>query len=133
MRPIFTCKRLTLNLLVMKKEKVIQVCVILTIMVAVIACGRNNNKAEKSPDNQQPAIVEVSIGGMSCTGCEQTIQTNLSKLEGVMMVKASFATGTAIVEYLPALVDTVKMREAIAGSGYTCKKFSETQPEETSN
>ena len=110
----------------MKNQKVTLGIIFFVFIAAAIACSGNNKKAEKSETTQQPSLIEVSIGGMTCTGCEQTIQTKLTKLEGVMMVKASFTTGTAMVEYLPGLVDTLKMREAITGSGYTCKKFSAT-------
>jgi copper chaperone CopZ len=107
----------------MKKEKFTLGIVFIAFILVAAACSGNGKKEEKAETAQQPLLVEVSIGGMTCTGCEQTIQTNLTKLEGVTLVKASFTTGTALVEYLPNLVDTVKMREAIAGSGYACKKF----------
>ncbi len=110
----------------MKTRKITLGIVFFVFIMAAFACGGSGKKAEKA-EAAQPAIVEVSIGGMTCTGCEQTIQTNLGKLEGVTLVKASFTTGTAVVEYLPDLVDTLKMREAIAKTGYTCKKISASQ------
>jgi len=69
------------------------------------------------------SLIELSIDGMTCTGCEQTIQNNIGKLEGIKSVKASFTTGTAIVEFFPDKVDTTKIKEAVTGSGYTFKKF----------
>ena len=68
-------------------------------------------------------MIEVSIGGMTCTGCEQTIQNNVGKLEGIKSVKASFTTGIAMVEYFDGIVDTTAIRQAITGSGYTVKHF----------
>ena len=79
---------------------------------------------------QETSVMEVSIGGMSCTGCEQTIQNNVGKLEGIKSVKASFTTGTAIIEYFQGMVDTTKIGEAIKGSGYTVKKFIALTKEE---
>ncbi len=75
-------------------------------------------------------LMEVSIGGMTCTGCEETIQSNVGKLEGIKSVKASFKTGEAVIEYLPGVVDTAKIREAITASGYTVKKFNLAVQEE---
>ena len=72
----------------------------------------------------EASVIEVSIGGMTCTGCEQTVQTSISKLEGIKSVKASFITGKALVEYFPGITDTVKIKAAVTGSGYTVKRFS---------
>lgn len=94
------------------------------ILVAA-SCG-NKNTIEKAPE-ATASVIEVSIGGMTCTGCEQTIQNNLGKLDGIKSVKASFTTGNAIVEYLPGKVDTIKMKETVTGSGYTVKKFIPAQ------
>ena len=55
---------------------------------------------------QEASVIEVSIGGMTCTGCEQTIQNNVGKLEGIKSVKASFTTGIAMIEYFQGIVDT---------------------------
>jgi copper chaperone CopZ len=60
---------------------------------------------------------------MSCTGCEQAIQNNVRKLEGIKSVKASYTTGVAMIEYFQGMVDTASIREAINGSGYTVNKF----------
>ena len=105
----------------------------LTILAFTLtSCGGKATKAENENVSAQAARMEVSIGGMSCTGCEQTIQTNIGKLEGVKSVKASFTVGNALIEYNPALVDSLIIKEAITGSGYTVKKFSEVGSEEIS-
>lgn len=69
-------------------------------------------------ENLQTAAVEVSIQGMTCTGCEQTIQSGISSLKGVKQVKADFKNGKAFVEFLPDVTDTVQMKEKIIASGY---------------
>ena len=66
--------------------------------------------------------IEVSIGGMTCTGCEQTVQSSVAKLEGIKSVKASFTTGNAIIEYIPGKVDSLKIKEAIKRLGLYSKK-----------
>jgi copper chaperone CopZ len=108
----------------MKKSKLIRGFVLIAFLVTVISCGGNNKKAEQGEGVQKAALVEVSIGGMTCTGCEMSIQNKLSKLEGVTYVKASFTDGKAVVEYIPALTDTLKIREAVTATGYTCKNIS---------
>jgi len=92
------------------------------VALSVVSCGRSKKTAD-TPATMEKSIIEVSIGGMTCTGCEQTIQSGISKLEGIKSVKASYVTGNALVEYYSGVTDTVKIKEAITGSGYTVKKF----------
>jgi copper chaperone CopZ len=101
--------------------------ILFILILTAISCTGNSKKAEKESVQQEATLIEVSIGGMSCTGCEQTIQTNVSKLEGIKSVKASWTSGRAIVEYFPGIVDTLKIKEAVTGSGYTVKKFMPVQ------
>ncbi len=97
--------------------------VFLAVVLILFSCNRNSNKSEKSYLKLQPSVIEVSIAGMTCTGCEQTIQTRVGDLSGVKSVKASYVTGKALVEYFPQITDTVKIKESITGSGYRVKKF----------
>jgi copper chaperone CopZ len=111
----------------MKKQKITLGIVLFVFVIFAVSCGQNSSKGEKSEVVQEASLMEVSIGGMTCTGCEQTITASISKLEGVKSVKASFTTGKAVVEYYPEKVDTLKIREAVNGSGYTCKKIDAVQ------
>jgi len=94
-------------------------------LVLAISCGRDK-KIVKEGMPLEVSAIEVSIGGMTCTGCEQTIQAGVSKLDGIKSVKASHTAANALIEYYPDVVDTVKIREAITGSGYEVKKFTVT-------
>jgi copper chaperone CopZ len=91
-------------------------------VILILSCGRDK-KSEKAGLQNETSFIEVSIGGMTCTGCEQKIQASVSRLEGVKTVKASHTDGNAFIEYSPAMVDTVKIKDAITGTGYTVKKF----------
>ena len=99
----------------------------LVLLFVAISCSGNNRKAAKSDVFiGEPSLIEVSIGGMTCTGCEQTIQNNVGKIEGVKSVTASWKTGVAHIEYFPQMTDTLKIREAVTGSGYKVNKFMQT-------
>lgn len=95
-------------------------------LMLLTACSGNNRKteAEKVFPDSEPSYIEVSIAGMTCTGCEQTITQRVTDLEGVKSVKASFNSGIALVEYFPDVTDTTEIRNAITGSGYIVKKFN---------
>jgi copper chaperone CopZ len=96
--------------------------IIILAAVLLISCSRGK-KAEKTDMQIEPSFIEVSIGGMSCTGCEQTIQAGITKLDGIKSVKASYVAGNALVEFYPGITDTIKIKTAITGSGYTVKRF----------
>ena len=114
----------------MYKLKVSACLILFVCSLIVVSCSGNGKRAGKTEEKQEASLMEVSIGGMMCLGCEQTIQMNVGKLEGIRSVKASFTAGNAIIEYYPDKVDTAKIKEAVIGSGYTVKKFSRVQPEE---
>ena len=85
----------------------------------------NGGTKKKSPEAKasveqgiKMAALELSIQGMSCTGCEQTIQSALGSIDGVKHVKASFKDGKAYVEYVPGVSDTARIKTSITSSGY---------------
>jgi copper chaperone CopZ len=107
--------------MVNKNHKTIATLIVIILMA--ISCSGNKSKVVNDIA-LNPSLIEVSINGMTCTGCEQTIQTRVGGLEGVKSVKASFVTGKAMIEYLPGVTDTVKIKEMITGSGYKVVKFN---------
>ena len=112
----------------MKKYRLI---IVLSLCIGVmLAISCSGNKHEKSPDQGEASLIEVKIEGMTCTGCEQTIQRIVGKLEGIKSVTATFTDGRAVIEYYPSTVDTLKINDAITGSGYKVIKFNSIQAEE---
>lgn len=95
-------------------------------VLLMISC--TGNKQEKPIDMGEASFIEVNIEGMTCTGCEQTIQRRVGKLEGIKSVTATFTDGRAIIEYFPDVVDTLQIKDAITGSGYVVKKFVQPNP-----
>jgi len=99
---------------------------LLIVVCFLVAFSCSNGGAPKAPAGVKsivsekivPLALELSVQGMTCTGCEQTIQSGLSALKGVKQVKANFKNGKAYVEYIPGVADTMRMRESITSSGY---------------
>lgn len=114
----------------MKKYNLTAGFILFVLVLAFTSCKEGGKKTEKEIQLMEAEAIEVSIGGMTCLGCEQTIQKNVSKLEGIKSVKASFTVGNALIEYYPDMVDSLKIKEAITGSGYTVKKFIPSPQEE---
>ncbi|MHA2323773.1 MAG: heavy metal translocating P-type ATPase [Promethearchaeota archaeon] len=62
--------------------------------------------------------VVLSIGGMSCVTCAQTIEKRLSNLKGVTNATVNLAVEKAIVDYDPNTLDQKTIEDAIAEVGY---------------
>jgi copper chaperone CopZ len=111
------------KLRLMKRINTITIILFSAILLIAVSCNNKGKKSEKT-DADALARIEVSINGMTCTGCEQNIQNNVSKLDGIKTVKAAYTVGKAIIEYNPEIVDTTKIRTAITQSGYSVAAFN---------
>lgn len=60
----------------------------------------------------------VTIDGMHCDGCAETIKGLLAVEDGVKASTVSFKEGSARVLYDPAIVDEKKLMAAIEKGGY---------------
>lgn len=98
----------------------------LIIICLFLAFGCNNTGTKKSTVEVKSAVqtdmktvaIELSIQGMTCLGCEQTIQAAIGSINGVKQVKATYKDGKAFVEFVPKMADTMKMKEKVTASGY---------------
>ena len=81
---------------------------------------KRKNKCEKSKEDDKTAqkTVILSIEGMMCPHCENTVETSLMKIEGVKSVRASHETGTAVV-VASETADVEKMKAAVEAADYT--------------
>ncbi len=79
-----------------------------------IGCGSEKKEAPK------PAIVKVSfkIDGMVCSSCEKSIESKLTKIEGVKSVNVSQETGEAEVEFDASKLSEEKLISDIGEMGY---------------
>ncbi|HEY5823361.1 MAG TPA: cation transporter [Cyclobacteriaceae bacterium] len=58
------------------------------------------------------------VEGMTCSGCERTVQKVVENLEGVKSSKADLKSSTVSVEYDPSKVSIHKIKSAVDGLGY---------------
>ncbi len=69
-------------------------------------------------ENQNIKKQSYLVEGMTCSGCERTIQRVVGNLEGVGSATADLASSTVSVEYDPAKVTIDKIKNAVNGLGY---------------
>lgn len=61
----------------------------------------------------------LTVSGMSCMGCVNSVKNLVSALPGISTVQVDLASGRVEVGHDPALVDARAIRQAIEGGGYT--------------
>jgi copper chaperone CopZ len=97
------------------------------LAILVLGCTGNKGKAEKGSEDATEELViapenllkvKFEVGGMTCTGCENTVIKSISELEGIADVTASFVDSIAVVSFDKTKANTDQMKEAIASKGY---------------
>lgn len=71
-------------------------------------------------DNKQQ--VKFTIQGMTCEGCEEHVNNELSKVAGVLTYKTSYATKSSFVTFDKSKVEVKAIEAAINKTGYTVKE-----------
>ena len=100
----------------------------LTLLFAVFACTQHSKPEIKEVSTTAQMNGKVidgelsetsfSISGMMCKmGCAKTIETNLSKMEGVQEASVDFETSLATVIYNPSIVQTDDLFKTVKDTG----------------
>ncbi len=71
-------------------------------------------------DNKQQ--IKVIIQGMTCKGCEEHVNNELSKVNGVLSYKTSYTSRSSVVTFDKSKVDVKTIEAAINKTGYTVKE-----------
>lgn len=69
-------------------------------------------------DSARLVTVEIAVGGMTCTGCEQTITGGVTTLPGVTAAVASWKDSVARVTFDTLLVTREAIDSVIVAKGY---------------
>jgi mercuric ion transport protein len=90
----------------------------------VFACktiaDRTEEKSAQIKANPEAVVqMDVSIKGMSCTACENTIKAGVAEMPGVVGVTASYQDGKATVKFDTTLTDITSISTVINSRGYT--------------
>ncbi|NND52124.1 MAG: mercuric transport protein MerTP [Flavobacteriaceae bacterium] len=69
-------------------------------------------------DRSDLKTVEFKISGMTCTGCEEHVNHEVNKLNGIVSSKASYEKGNAIVAFDQTKTNEAQIEQAINATGY---------------
>ncbi len=105
--------------IIMKKTLLI-VLISTGLSLTNYTCSSNDNKSKNEIIVKQSDIEKKCIGvdGMTCVGCEVTLEHSLSKIEGVISVRASASNDEAIIEFDKSKTDVKTITKAIETAGY---------------
>ena len=95
----------------------------LTVFAFVAACNNPKSNGEKDETPADTMALQVSsakimVEGMTCDGCEKTVETRVAKLDGVTEVDASHTDASVVVKYDASKVDRSDLTAAIDKAGY---------------
>jgi copper chaperone CopZ len=70
--------------------------------------------------------LKLNIEGMTCTGCEESVDYALKSENGVISATSSYKTGVAYVEYDKTIVNPEQLKNAVEEKvGYSVKEMKE--------
>ena len=63
--------------------------------------------------------VTIKVSGMKCGGCENTVNSRLSGIDGILSVAASHQNKLVVVEYDPSKIDLDEIEDTITEAGFS--------------
>lgn len=90
---------------------IIKTAILLALFVSVTALAAN-------ADGGKTRTKVIPTYGMHCSGCEETVTTEVMKLDGVRSVKADHVKKTVTVKYDDKKVTLEQVKAAIVSAGY---------------
>lgn len=78
----------------------------------------SSSKESAAPESKTTISYTLSVEGMTCTGCENTVKNAVQSVEGVSAVEASFEDELVRIS-VSETADTAAIRQQIISSGYT--------------
>lgn len=94
--------------------------IVLLFVLAIFAFACTNKPAEPASYTANK-VVNLSVEGMTCNGCEQTIQEAVLKINGVTEVKASYLDSLVVVSFDSTATGPDAFAQAITDAGYDFK------------
>ena len=98
------------------------VTVFAIVMMAFPYCSRifypNSEKQIIVVDKSDIKTTKFKISGMTCTSCEEHVNHEVNKLNGIVNSKASYENENAIIEFDKTKTNEAEIEKAINSTGY---------------
>ena len=102
----------------MDKSFFVKLIVSLSLITMFTACSDSSKIQEDQTQATNVLKMLLNVEGMTCEGCEKGIEGSLSKLPGVVNVKASHIDRTTVVDFDDTKISAAAIKKEILESGY---------------
>lgn len=110
----------------MNGKRIISLALILFFIIGIVACdGKEKttftNKAQPqmmAGHSEKQAHAMVQLPTVQCGTCKETIETGLSKIDGIVSVNVDLADKLGHINFDPMKIDVSSIEKAIAALGY---------------
>lgn len=98
---------------------------VLLPVLLLFACNQTTKQTEKAtgPDSLHMAEYVLVVEGMTCGGCENSIEKAMAALDGVAMAKADHTDGSVLVCTDTLMTPVKEVVVAIESKGYKVSGF----------
>ncbi len=87
------------------------------IVISTLSC-KQNKTTDQAIASAKPVSIELTVTGMSCQGCVETVRSSIAQLQGIDTVIVSLEKTNALVTFKPQMTDTAGIRNAVELNGY---------------
>lgn len=94
------------------------------LSIFLFSCNRVNTVLDEKGNKPTAAqtenikTIKLDVSGMTCEGCENTIESALTKVEGVASVEASHINAIATISFDSTKLEEVTIAQKINETGY---------------
>ncbi|WP_144605289.1 mercuric transport protein MerTP [Algoriphagus algorifonticola] len=100
-------------------------------LVTIIACfllafplfadrfyPENNQSNQLFTDQKNLQMIEFSVDGMTCSGCEQHVDVKVKQLPGIIQINTSYSQSNTVIQFDPNQTEVSEIEKAILSTGY---------------
>ena len=98
-------------------KKLLTLLLLAFIAIFSFACSDTSSQTD-APAEPKIVMNTLDVKGMTCEGCEATIVSYVTKLDGVISSKASHVKESVIVKYDASITDIDTIMQTISKIGY---------------
>ena len=98
-------------------KKALTLLLLSFIAIFSLACSDTSTQTEASAESKI-VMKTLDVKGMTCEGCEATIVSHVTKVDGVISSKASHVKESVIVKYDTSITDIDTIMQTISKIGY---------------
>ncbi len=101
--------------------------IIIFALALFSACQSNTKKTESESKAESTQVVELqelemTVTGMTCSGCENTVKNGLKQIDGIVEVKASHKNNKVTIKVEKDKVSREEIAQQIETIGYNVEK-----------